>query len=163
LPISAVDCVQPALQHTRSQLFTNFRLGQWSRLALVGILAAEVHVGGCGFGNLGSGIPHTQHKVGDGIFRPSTLFSRSSLPDWFPHTAPRISEHIAQFVALIVVGIFVVMVLSFIFLYLNSLFRFILFDAVLQRECSIRAGWQKWRRALSVIPGRADGEGPRPS
>jgi len=39
------------------------------------------------------------------------------------------------------------MVLSFIFLYLNSLFRFILFDAVLQRECSIRAGWQKWRRA----------------
>jgi MFS family permease len=39
------------------------------------------------------------------------------------------------------------MVLSFIFLYLNSLFRFILFDAVLQRECSIRTGWQKWRRA----------------
>jgi hypothetical protein len=147
LPISAVDCVQPALQHTRSQLFTHFRLGQWSRLALVGILAAEIHVGGCGFGNLGSGIPHTQHKVGDGIFRPSTLFSRSSPLDWLPHTAPRISEHIAQFVALIVVGIFVVMVLSFIFLYLNSLFRFILFDAVLQRECSIRAGWQKWRRA----------------
>jgi hypothetical protein len=51
--VSAVDCVQPAIQHTREQLFSHFRIGQWSRLALVGILAAEMHAGGCNFGNFG--------------------------------------------------------------------------------------------------------------
>ena len=50
MPVSAVDSVQPALQHTRQQLFTRFRFGQWSRLALVGILAAELHVGDHGPG-----------------------------------------------------------------------------------------------------------------
>ena len=74
MPISAVDCVQPALQHTREQVFTRFRFGQWSRLALVGILAAELHVGGCGFGNLGSGWPHTPHK------NQSDLLPSSSVP-----------------------------------------------------------------------------------
>ena len=49
MPVSAVDCVQPAIQHTREQLFSRFRIGQWSRLALVGILAAEMHASGCNF------------------------------------------------------------------------------------------------------------------
>jgi hypothetical protein len=48
---------------------------------------------------------------------------------------------------LIVVGILVAIVLAFIFLYINSVFRFILFDSVLRRQCSIGEGWQKWRRA----------------
>jgi MFS family permease len=39
------------------------------------------------------------------------------------------------------------MLLSFLFLYLNSIFRFILFDSVLRRECSISDGWRKWQRA----------------
>jgi MFS family permease len=45
------------------------------------------------------------------------------------------------------VGTLVVIVLAFIFLYINSVFRFILFDSVLRRQCSIGEGWQKWRRA----------------
>jgi hypothetical protein len=47
----------------------------------------------------------------------------------------------------ILVGIFVAVVLAFVFLYINSVFRFILFDSVLRRQCSIGEGWQKWRRA----------------
>jgi len=39
------------------------------------------------------------------------------------------------------------MVLAFVFLYINSVFRFILFDSVLRRQCSIGEGWHKWRRA----------------
>src|SRR5208337_1153604 len=58
-----------------------------------------------------------------------------------------ISENIAQFLGLIVVGIFVLIVLAFVFLYINSVFRFILFDSVLRRQCSIGEGWRKWRRA----------------
>jgi MFS family permease len=48
---------------------------------------------------------------------------------------------------LIVVGIFAFFMLGFIFLYISSVFRFILFDSVLRRQCSISEGWRKWRRA----------------
>jgi len=141
LPVSAVDCVQPALQHTRQQLFTRFRFGQWSRLALVGILAAELHVGGCNFGNLGR--LHRYPQTRGMEFLPS-----SSAPFDLPSFTPRhIPEHLSQFIGLIVVGIFVAVVLGFVFLYINSVFRFILFDSVLRRDCSISEGWQRWHRA----------------
>jgi len=141
LPVSAVDCVQPALQHARQQLFTRFRWGQWSRLALVGILAAELHVGGCNFGNFGQFASRPRRSESE--FLPS-----SSMPSGFPAIDPvHISEHIAQFIGLIVVGIFAAIVLAFVFLYINSVFRFILFDSVLRRQCSIGEGWRKWRRA----------------
>jgi MFS family permease len=48
---------------------------------------------------------------------------------------------------LIVAGILVAFVLGFILLYISSVFRFILFDSVLRRQCAIGEGWQKWRRA----------------
>ncbi len=142
MPVSAVDCVQPALQHTRAQLFTRFRFGQWSRLALVGILAAELHVGGCNFGNLGGNWPRVPRR------NHSEFLPSSALPSGFPpFNSAHLSEHIAQFLGLIVVGIFVAIVLAFIFLYISSVFRFILFDSVLQRQCSISEGWRKWHRA----------------
>jgi hypothetical protein len=142
VPISAVDCVQPALQHTREQLFTRFRWGQWSRLALVGILAAELHVGGCSVPNLGGNWPHIPRKSPN-EFLPSSSLS-SGLPSF---GAARISEHIGQFLGLIVVAVFVAIVMMFVFMYISSVFRFILFDSVLRRECSISEGWRKWHRA----------------
>ncbi len=142
MPVSPVDCIQPALQHARQQLFTRFRFGQWLRLALVGILAAEFHVGGCGFGNLGRHFPHV-HPKSAGSFLPSSAIPFGT-PEMIRH---QISEHIAQFLGLIVVGVFALIVLAFVFMYVSSAFRFILFDSVLRRECSIGEGWRKWRRA----------------
>ena len=146
MPVSAVDCVQPALQHAREQLFTRFNWGQWSRLALVGILAAELHVGGCNFGNAGSGRwPRIPHKTDNGFLPSGTP---SGLLSFNPaHIPAHISEHIAQFIGLIVVAVFAAIVLGFVFLYISSVFRFILFDSVLRRHCSIGDGWGKWRRA----------------
>ncbi len=142
MPVSAVDCVQPAIQHTGEQLFTRFRWGQWTRLALVGILAAELHVGGCNFGNFGSSWPRIPHKSWGGLL-PS-----SSLPSgWPPFNPAHIPAHFGQFIGLIVVAICAAIVWAFVFLYINSVFRFILFDSVLRRQCSIGEGWQKWRRA----------------
>ena len=145
MPVSAVDCVQPALQHTKEQLFTPFRWGQWSRLALVGILAAEMHVGGCNFGSFNGNWPRVPHK-NQSEFLPSGM--AWDLSSFNPARIPaHISEHIGQFLGLIVVGIFVLIVLAFVLLYINSVFRFILFDSVLRRHCSIGEGWEKWRRA----------------
>jgi hypothetical protein len=146
VPISAVDCVQPALQHVREQLFTRFRWGQWSRLALVGILAAELHAGGCNFGNLGGGKwPRIPHKTDNGFLTSGA--PSGQLPFNRAHIPAQISEHLAQFIGLILVAVFAFTVLAFVFLYISSVFRFILFDSVLQRRCSISEGWTKWHRA----------------
>ncbi len=53
----------------------------------------------------------------------------------------------AQFVLLIGIALLVVAVLLLVLLYINSVFRFILFDSVLRRECSIGEGWRRWRTA----------------
>ncbi len=144
LPVSAVDCIQPALQHAREQLFTRFRFGQWSRLALVGILAAELRAGGCNFGNLGQFASRPHKAKSD--FLPSGT-PAGLLPFNPPHIPAGISAHIGQFIGLIAVVIFAAIVLAFVFLYINSVFRFILFDSVLRQECSIGEGWRKWHRA----------------
>ena len=39
MPISAVDAISPAFQHTKKQLIEPFRASQWAKLALVGFLA----------------------------------------------------------------------------------------------------------------------------
>ena len=131
--LSAVDCIQPAFQHVRDQLFRPFRFGQWSRLALVGLLAAELYTGGCNFNGLN--IPLPQHPP-----RGQEFLGTSPFPDIDP-------ARIAQFAGLIAAVILVAIVLFFVFLYLNSVFRFILFDSVIRKHCSISEGWTRWHRA----------------
>jgi len=132
VPVSAVDCVQPAIQHTREQLFSRFRIGQWSRLALVGILALEMHVSGWNFGNFGR------------VWRQPSGRSNEILASLFPNIDP---ARIAQFAGLIAAILLLAVVVFFVFLYISSVFRFILFESVLRRECSIAEGWQRWHRA----------------
>lgn len=132
MPVSAVDCVQPALQHTREQLFRPFRFGQWSRLALVGFLAAELHTSGCNFNNFN--FPVSNHPRRENYFVAAP----------FPHFDP---AQIARFAALIVAAILVAIVLGIVLLYIGSVFRFILFDSVLKKHCSIGEGWNRWHRA----------------
>ena len=47
MPISAVDTITLAFQHTKRQLVQPFRFWQWTRLALVGLLAGEMGSGSC--------------------------------------------------------------------------------------------------------------------
>jgi len=131
VPISAVDCVQPAIQHTRDQLFRPFRFGQWSRLALVGFLAAELHTSGCNFNSFNFPVPQGQRRGQEFLAAP------------FPHIDP---SHIAQFAGLIAATVVLAIILFFLFLYINSVFRFILFDSVIKKRCSISEGWTLWHR-----------------
>jgi hypothetical protein len=134
VPVSAVDCVQPAIQHTRDQLFRPFRFGQWSRLALVGILAAEVHSSGCN-------IPHSS------LHWPPTTRGHQFAAAPFPGLDQFDPARIAQFAGLIIAIVALAFVLGIIFLYISSVFRFILFDSVLTKRCSIGEGWNRWHRA----------------
>ncbi len=131
MPASAVDCVQPAIQRTREQLFRPFRFGQWSRLALVGFLAAELHTSGCNFSSFN--FPAPQQRRG-----------QEFLATPFPHIDP---ARIAQLAGLIGAFVVLAIILFFVFLYFNSVFRFILFDSVIKKRCSISEGWSRWHRA----------------
>jgi len=139
--ISAVDSINLALEHTSQQLFRSFRLGQWTKLAFVGLLAGEL--GSNGFNSSNFSPPHGGGPHG-GI--PGTLGIDHAL---------LIAFIAAAVVAAIAIGI--------ILLYIGSVMRFVLFDSILARECHIRQSWSRrmtpgwryfvWRLAYCVLSG----------
>jgi hypothetical protein len=131
LAISAVDSITPAWQHTQRQLFGPFRLGQWVRLAFVGMLAGELGSGGFRGSNF--------HFPGNAGASPHV-----GIPSF--HLDPAL-------IALAAAGLIAAFALGTILSYVSSVFRFILFDGVVTRECHIRASWSRrmaagWRYFL---------------
>lgn len=124
MPISAVDTISLAFQHTKRQLIQPFRFGQWVRLAIVGLLAGEMGSGGS-FNFPSSFNP--QHQT------PSHHF----LAPVFPNIDPAILG--ALIAVLVVTGLIFMIVM----LYVSSVMRFILFDSVLTKTCHIRDGWNR--------------------
>jgi hypothetical protein len=132
LPISAVDSISLAVEHTKRQLFQPFRFGQWVKLAIVGLLAGELgSSGGCNGSNFNR--PHQP-----GVHSP------------FPHFP---GVDLALVAGLIAVAVIAAFAIGIIFMYISSVMRFILFDSVLAKECHIREGWTRrqapgWRYFL---------------
>ena len=118
---TAVDAITPALEHTKKQLFQPFRFGQWTRLAVVGLLAGELgSSGGCNTHNFnlnrhGGAVHHSGFPGVD----PGLLFG------------------------IIAVLVITALVFGIIFMYISSVMRFILFDSVMAKECHIREGWNR--------------------
>ena len=124
MPISAVDAITPAFQHARQQLLQPFRLGQWAKLALVGLLAGEISSGGgCNAGNF-----QVPTRAGG---------SNRLLDIAWSNIDPAVYGGLIAF--LIVIGIGLVVLL----LYINSVMRFILFDSVIAKECRVSQGWNR--------------------
>jgi hypothetical protein len=124
VPISAVDTITLAFQHAKRQLIQPFRFGQWTRLAIVGLLAGEM--GSSGSFNFPSSF-NSQHQ--------ST--SHHLLGQALPKIDPAL---LGALIAVLVVTGLVFMVVMF---YISSVMRFILFDSVLTKECHIRDGWSR--------------------
>ena len=123
MPISAVDTISLAFQHTKRQLVQPFRLWQWTRLAFVGLLAGEMGSGGgCNFSQ---------------PFRSHQQAGMPHLGQILPKIDPVI---LAAIIAVLVVTGTIVML---VMMYISSVMRFILFDSVLTRECRIREGWNR--------------------
>ncbi len=130
MPLSAVDAISPAFEHARQQLVRPFRASQWAKLGLVGLLAGEMGSGGGGC-NPGSFQMPTRPNNSQHLF--------AALPTLNPMV----------YASLIAVLIVTGLVLLVLFLYVNSVMRFVLFDSVLAKECRI---WQSWSRRQG--PGR---------
>jgi hypothetical protein len=146
LPISAVDAIGPAFEHTRQQLLKPFRLNQWGKLALVGFLTGELSGGGCSMPSIPR-IPYNRDHS-QNLFAP---FEELNLPHLDPKT-------MVLAVALSLVGI---LVLGLLFVYLNSVMRFVLFDSVIEKQCEIGRSWRRrhdagmrfffWQISLALI------------
>ena len=123
--MNAVDSITPAIEHTRQQLFKPFRIGQWTKLAFVGLLAGELGSSGLSRSNFSPptqpGLPH--------IDLPSPLGTGLELN-------PAV-------VAALVAGVIAMLAIGVIMLYVGSVMRFILFDSILERECHIRWDWSR--------------------
>jgi hypothetical protein len=122
VPLSGVDALNPAFEHTKNQLFRPFRFGQWTRLAFVGLFAGEMSSGGgCNFS-----VP-TQHGDAHRNYLLNT-------PHNWAFLAP-----------LLVVLLIAVPLLWLLFLYISSRMRFVLFDSVIAKKCEIRRMWRERR------------------
>jgi hypothetical protein len=125
LPITASDSIPLAVEHTKRQLFQPFRIGQWTKLAFVGLLAGELGANSC---NRASFPSHPQGPT------PGTGFPGSLGID--PDMLAALGALLAVFViASIAVGI--------ILMYVGSVMRFVLFDSIIARECHIRLSWSR--------------------
>ncbi|HEV2470141.1 MAG TPA: hypothetical protein VGS78_13200 [Candidatus Sulfotelmatobacter sp.] len=122
MPISAVDTIPLAFQHTKRQLLQPFRFGQWTRLAIVGLLAGEMGSGSGNFSSPFKSMPHQAPPSMGGMFPGINLALIAALVS-----------------AIVVLGF----IIALVFLYISSVMRFILFDSVLTRECRIRDGWSR--------------------
>lgn len=124
MPISAVDAISPAFHHTKQQLFQPFRAGQWLRLAFVGLVAGEVSSGGgCNFQ-----VPNL-HGGGQRLA-----------------TGPLANSNPMLYAGLIGLLVVLGVIFWFLLIYANSVMRFVLFDAVVAKECRVRQSWNGRQR-----------------
>jgi len=126
MPSSAADVIKPAFEHMKQQLFQPFRLGQWVKIALVGLLAGEITGGG-----------------GAGFQIPGRLRVPNRPDQFLAQAVPANALLWAIGIALLVViGIIVVLVL----LYVSSMMRFVLFDSVVNKVSHVRRYWRQRRQ-----------------
>ena len=124
--VSCVDCVRPALSLMRKRLFQPFRIGYWSRIAVLGVFAGELSF------NSGGG---SRRYTGAAPRIPT-----------FPHSAPHgfTPGWIPQHLHIILAVIAAVVLVSLLILYIGSVLRFVLYEAVLRDKARIRQGFARW-------------------
>src|SRR4051812_10510646 len=132
--LSPVDSFSPAIQRATGLLFKPFRWRFYWRMAVVAFLTGEL--GGGGINNIPTNFPtdHGHRRGGSSEFL-------HSMPWHLPGTLNTIDW--------IIIGAFAAAALfafMLIFLYIASIFRFILFDSVLTGNCSIRENWSRRQR-----------------
>ena len=130
-PLSAVDCIGPAFTQTKDQLFVPFRFKRWARLALVCLITGEFAGGGGGGGSTGTFNFPVPHDKGGKELLALSDFNWSKVLPWLPW---------------ILGGVVVVFSIIFLWVYVASVYRFVLFDSVLYNRCELKGSWGRWER-----------------
>lgn len=129
LPLNAIDTVSPAIEMTKRIMFSPFRFGRWWRMGLLAMATGEMF-------NSFSGdlrLPADMNRPSDANEFYFQEAGRNSLP-W---------ELLVPIVTALVVG---AIVLFFVHMYVSSVLRFVMYDAVLTDQFQLLQGWGKWHR-----------------
>jgi MFS family permease len=133
MPLSSVDTISVALEHTKQQLFRPFRIGQWLRLALLGFMTGELSSGGgCD--------PRAFTDLKNIRNQPNGIEQFGALPHMDPHYAGSI-------LLLVGVSLLLLCVVILVWMYVGSVFRFILIESIVTKRVTLREGWPKWHAA----------------
>ena len=132
-PVSAVGAISPAFEQTRRQLFQPFRFAFWARLGMVSLVTGEFAGGGWSGGASGINIPSQQEEGGEIGFE---LLAPPNL----------VWQRMQEYLPWILAGVVVMVILGLISIYISSVFRFVLFDAVLRDRCKLGEGWRRWQQ-----------------
>ena len=127
--LSPIDAISPAFEHARRQLFQPFRFGHWARMAVIALLTGEFAGGGWSSGNVN--LPAGQGQGQGDEF-------------WLSQLAQDPWQTIREYLPVIAVLLVAVLAVGLIFSYIESVFRFLMLDAVLRGRAEIRAGWSRW-------------------
>lgn len=129
--LSGVDAISPAVERTKAQLFVPFRFRHWARLAVVCLLTGEITGGGGGWGGMNFNFPPPKTSS------PESGFTSLLGPPF---------KQFPELLAWVVVAVLAAILFVLVMLYVSSVFRFILFDAVLHNRCELKEGWHRWQR-----------------
>lgn len=126
-PLSAIDAISPAFDHTKRQLFQPFRLGFWLRMAVVALATGQFY--SSSLSGLHFNLPASRRAM-------AYSFQSMARPHW---------EYLKRYLPWIILIVLLVIVGVALWIYVASVFRFVLFDSVLTDRCVIRKQWRQWR------------------
>jgi hypothetical protein len=126
-PLSAIDAISPAFDRAKRLLFQPFRFGFWARMALVAMATGEFY-GSSSWSGMRFTLPSRR--------RGGYFFFEVVRPHW---------EYLLRYLPWIILGVLLLVALIVLWIYISSVFRFILFDSVLTGRCDIKEQWRQWR------------------
>src|SRR5579859_2101538 len=121
-----MEAISAAFERTKNIMFRPMHYRVWWRFAVLALLTGE-GAGGGGFNRILDLPSRSRDHLVANFSSPSTW--------WFDRFAPGVIAGAIVAACLLVV----------IFLFISSVMRFVLFDAVLGGRVTLRAGWQRWK------------------
>ena len=131
--ISAVDSVKPAIEISKNLLFNPIRFGRWWRMGLLAMACGEM-ASGCN-GNI--------NLPAEWVNRGQKNFFLQEAPSPLPNFSNIDWNVIMPLLTILLVG---GVILAFVHMYVSSVLRFVMYDAVLTGEFRLMQGWNKWHR-----------------
>ncbi|MGA8185764.1 MAG: hypothetical protein WB819_19220 [Terriglobia bacterium] len=126
--LSAIDAISPAFDRVRRQLFQPFRFAFWARMALVALATGEFY-SSSSWSGMRFTLPSTRRN-------PGYAFLDLVRPHW---------EYLKRYLPWIVLGVLLLAAFVIFWIYVSSVFRFILFDSVLTDRCNMKSQWRQYR------------------
>lgn len=125
--LSAIDAISPAFDRARRQLFQPFRLAFWARMGLVALATGEFY-SSSSWSGLRFTLPSARRNPGYAVLDLAR-------PHW---------EYLKRYLPWIILAGLLILVAMVLWVYVSSVFRFVLFDSVLTDRCAIKAQWRQW-------------------